>query len=133
MYQLRSLLYKYKIMKTLKHENIEELKQKVLDLLAQTSVELGHRMDAKTLAGLSNIFANDLIIEKRFGTLTFSQIKDAFRQGVRFGDFEPFMNIRTFYRWIIKHKKIVNDAIYQTETLGQKNVEFYQKPTKLLR
>ena len=121
-------------MKPLNQENIEELKQNLLDLLAKTSIELGHRSDAKTLAGLTNILANDLINEKRFGRLTFNQIQDAFYQGVRFCDFEPFMNIRTFYRWIVSHKKIINDAEYQVMTLGKdpKAVPFYQSQ-KLLK
>lgn len=119
----------------LSQENIEDLKIKVLDLLAKTSIELGHKSDAKTLAGLSNILANDLINEKRFGFMTFNQIQDAFHIGVRFCDFEPFMNVRTFYRWIRTHKKVISDAEYQVKTLNQdpKQVPYYQPPKKLLK
>ena len=120
-------------MKLLKQENVNELKHKVLDLIAKTSVELGHRTDGKTLAALSKILAADLINERRFGNMTFNQIQDAFHQGVRFCDFEPFLNIRTFYRWIAAHKKIIDDAVYKTETLKERNVSFYQKPIKLLK
>ena len=73
-------------MKTLQEENIKELTAKVLDLVAKTSVELGHRADAKSMASLS-----------------------------------------------ISHKKKINEAIYKTETLNQKNVEFYQPPLKQLK
>jgi hypothetical protein len=120
-------------MKPLKQENLQELTQKVLDLVALTSVEIGHRTDAKTLASLSKIFATDLIQEKRFGKMTFNQIKDAFRLGVRFGKDEPFLNIRTFYKWTYAHKKVIDDATYQVETLKQKNVPYYQEPIKLLK
>ena len=122
-------------MKPIRQENIEQLKVKVLDLLAKTAIELGHKADAKTLAGLSNILANDLINERRFGLLTFNQIQDAFYIGVRFGDFEPFMNIRTFYKWIISHKKTIADAEYQVRTLNKKpeQVPYYQPPKKLLK
>ena len=120
-------------MKPLKEENFEELKEKVYDLLNTTKIEIGVNTDGKTLAALSKILARDLINSKRFGRMTFNQIQDAFYQGVRFADFDPFMNIRTFYKWIIAHKKIINDARYQTETLGQKNVPFYQSPIKLLK
>jgi hypothetical protein len=119
-------------MKPLKHENLEELKEKVYDLLNTTKVEIGHNTDGKTLASLSRIFAQDLIQEKRFGNMTFNQIQDAFRQGVRFSEFEPFLNIRTFYKWTYAHKKVVDNATYQTETLNQKNVPFYQSQ-KLLK
>ena len=89
-------------MKSLYQENLKELTEKVLDLIALTSVEIGHRTDAKTLATLSKIFATDLIRERRFGKMTFNQVEDAFHQGVRFGKDEPFLNIRTFYKWFFK-------------------------------
>ena len=117
----------------LKNENLKELTEKVLDLVALTSVEIGHRTDAKTLASLSKIFATDLIQEKRFGNMTFNQVKDAFRLGVRFGKDEPFLNIRTFYKWVYAHKKIIDDATYKVETLKEKNVLYYQPQIKLLK
>ena len=120
-------------MKLLKQENLEELTKKVLDLVVLTSVEIGHNPDAKTLASLSKIFATDLIQEKRFARMSFNQIKDAFRLGVRFGKDEPFLNIRTFYKWVYAHKQIIDEATYKTETLKQKNVPYYQPPIKLLK
>ena len=122
-------------MKTLKQENIEELKLKVLDLISKTGVEIGHKTDPQTLATLSKIFAEDLIQEKRFGNMTFNQIVDAFRYGVRFADFEPFLNIRTFYKWVYQHKKErVDNAYYKVHTLNQdpKTVPYYQSQ-KLLK
>jgi hypothetical protein len=120
-------------MKLLKQENLQELTEKVLALVALTSVEIGHRTDAKTLASISKIFATDLIQEKRFGKMTFNQIQDSFRLGVRFGKDEPFINIRTFYKWVYAHKKVIDDAYYQVHTLKQKNVPYYQEPIKLLK
>ena len=120
-------------MKPLKNETLKELTEKVLDLIARTGVEIGHKTDRETLDNLSKIFAQDLIQEKRFGNMTFNQIEDAFRLGVRFGKEEPFLNIRTFYRWVYAHKKVVDDAYHQVHTLGQKNVPFYQEPIKLLK
>tara|TARA_R110002012_G_scaffold164185_1_gene326599 strand:- start:94 stop:462 length:369 start_codon:yes stop_codon:yes gene_type:complete len=122
-------------MKPLKKENLKELTNKVLDLLALTSVEIGHRTDAKTLASLSKIFATDLIQEKRFGKMSFNQVQDAFRLGVRFGKDEPFLNIRTFYRWVYAHKKVIDNAWYEVHTLGKPKEEtlYYQEPLKLLK
>ena len=120
-------------MKPLKNENLQELTEKVLDLVAKTSVEIGHKTDANTMATLSKIFAQDLIQEKRFGSMTFNQVEDAFRYGVRFGKDEPFLNIRTFYKWTYKMKEMCDNAYYQVHTLGQKNVPFYQEPIKLLK
>ena len=120
-------------MKILKNENLKELTEKVLDLVAKTGVEIGHKTDRETLANLSKIFPQDLITEKRFMNLTFNQVQDAFHQGVRFGKDEPFLNIRTFYRWVYAHKKVIDNAYHQVHTLGMKNVPFYQEKTKLLK
>ena len=122
-------------MKPLKKEELKELTEKVLDLLGKTSVEIGHRSDAQTLASLSKIFASDLIQEKRFSNMSWNQIIDAFHIGVRFGKDEPFLNIRTFYKWVYAHKKVVDNATYDVRTLGQdpKQVRYYQEPIKLLR
>jgi len=120
----------------LKNENLKELTEKVYDLLTTTKVEIGHNTDGKTLASLSKIFASDLIQEKRFGNMTWNQILDAFHIGVRFGKDEPFLNIRTFYKFVYAHKKLIDDATYQVRTLGNdaKQVKYYQEPiTKLLK
>jgi|TARA_R110002020_G_scaffold179831_1_gene373563 hypothetical protein len=122
-------------MKLLKQENLKELIAKVLDLVAKTGVEIGHKTDRETLANLSKIFAADLIQEKRFGNMSFNQVVDAFHYGVRFGDTEPFLNIRTFYKWVYQHKKErVDSAYYKVHTLNQdpKTVPFYQSQ-KLLK
>tara|TARA_R100000734_G_C3313648_1_gene105008 strand:+ start:1299 stop:1667 length:369 start_codon:yes stop_codon:yes gene_type:complete len=122
-------------MKTLQEENLKELTEKTLDLIAKTSVELGHRADAKSMASLAKILADDLQKENRFRRMYFNQVQDAFHIGVRFCEFEPFLNIKTFYRWLIAHKKTVNDAYYQVHTLNKnpKQVPYYQEPKKLLK
>jgi len=122
-------------MKTLQEENIKELTEKVYDLIAITSIALGHRTDGQTMAALSKILSQDLQTDNRIKRMTFNQIQDAAYIGVRFCDFEPFLNIRTFYRWIIAHKKTVNDAYYQVHTLNKnpQEVPFYQEPKKLLK
>ena len=123
-------------MKPLKQEDLKELTEKVYDLLNETKISIGQNTDGKTLAALSKIFAQDLIQERRFGNMTFNQIQDAFRIGVRFGDFEPFINIRTFYKWVYAHKKTrIDEATYQVEKLKmpKDQVPFYQEPLRLLK
>ena len=122
-------------MKLLKQENLEDLKAKVLDLVAKTSVEIGQKPDRQTMASLSKIFAQDLIQEKRFGNMTFNQIEDAFRLGVRFGKDEPFLNIRTFYKWVYAQKQLIDNAEYEVRTLGKdpNTVLHYQEPLKQLK
>ena len=120
-------------MKLLKQESFTELKEKVYKLISQTAIEIGHKADGKTMAALSKIFATDLIQEKRFGNMSFNQIEDAFRIGVRFGKDEPFLNIRTFYKWVYAHKKTIDTAEYEVRTLGKdpKEVPYYQAPLLL--
>ena len=122
-------------MKPLKQEKSKDLTKKVYDLLTKTKIEIGHNTDGKTLAQLSKVFAEDLIQEKRFGNMTFNQVQDAFRQGVRFGKDEPFLNIRTFYKWVYSHKQVVDNAEHQVRELGmpKEKVPFYQEPVKLLK
>ena len=122
------------MMKPLKQENIKELTEKVYELIAKTSVEIGHRSDGKSMAALAKIFAADLIQEKRFGNMSFNQIVEAFHIGVRFGKDEPFLNIRTFYKFVYAHKKIIDNATYEVHTLGKdpKEVLYYQSQ-KLLK
>ena len=122
-------------MKPLKQENLKELTEKVLDLVAKTAVEIGHKTDPQTMASLSKIFAADLIQEKRFGNMTFNQVQDAFRQGVRFGEDKPFLNIRTFYKWVYAQKKLIDNAYYEVHTLGKPKGKtlWYQEPIKLLK
>ena len=119
-------------MKPLKQENLKELTEKVYDLLNTTKVEIGHNTDGKTLASLSKIFAQDLIREKRFGNMSFNQVADAFHYGVRFGKDEPFLNIRTFYRWTHKMKEMCDNATNQVEVQHMKpsEVPYYQEPLK---
>ena len=122
-------------MKALMNEDLKELTEKVYDLISITSVELGHRTDGKTMAALAKIFAADLIREKRFGNMSFNQVIDAFHIGIRFGKDEPFLNIRTFYKWVYAHKKERLDAAYyEVHTLGKdpKTVPYYQSQ-KLLK
>ena len=121
-------------MKPLKQENVKDLTEKVLDLVAKTSVEIGHKTDPQTMATLSKIFAQDLIKENRFGNMTFNQIQDAFHYGVRFAKDEPFLNIRTFYKWVYAMKKMCDSATYQVEKLdmSKEDVPYYQEKIKLL-
>ena len=122
-------------MKTLENENYQELTKKVLDLITKTSIELGHRTYADSLLQLTNSFALDLQKENRFRRMTFNQIEDAFHRGVRYAEFEPFLNIRTFFKFINAHKLVVDDARNKVEVLNQnpKQVPFYQEQIKLLR
>ena len=101
----------------------------VYDLIAKTSIELGFKTDGKTMAALAKIFYEDLQIDKRLKKLTLEQLQIAFRLGVRYDQKEPFLNIRTFYRWCGIYKQKISEAIYEVETLNRdpNEVEYYPK------
>lgn len=114
---------------------MKDLKTQCYELIVKTSIELGLKTDGKTMAALAKILAEDLKTETRFKSLSFNQIEDAFRIGVRFGNFEPFLNIRTFYKWIIQHKKTIDEATYLVRTMGKdpKQVPYYQEQKLLTK
>jgi hypothetical protein len=53
-------------MKTLKQEDLKELTEKVLDLIAKTSVEIGHRTDNTILASFKQKICSGLNSRKAF-------------------------------------------------------------------
>tara|TARA_R100000353_G_scaffold9959_1_gene11182 strand:+ start:823 stop:1155 length:333 start_codon:yes stop_codon:yes gene_type:complete len=105
------------------------MKEKLYDIIARTSIELGHKTDGKTLAVLTKTFAFDLETDKRFRRLTIEDVDTAFRLGVRLDTKDSFLNIRTFYRWCLAHKQRLQDAYYEVHTLGAdpNKVPYYKK------
>ena len=102
---------------------------KLYDIIARTSIELGHKTDGKTMAALTKIFANDLATDKRLKRLSLEDVSDAFRLGVRYDENKCFLNIRTFYRWCFQHKKRLDEAYYEVHTLNKdpKTVPYYKQ------
>ena len=102
----------------LRELDADQLKNDVYDLIAKTTIELGHRTDGKTMALLAQTFANDLITENRFQRLTFADIQMAFHNGVRSED-QDFISIPTFFKWVRKQKDMIDNDIYKVRTLNQ--------------
>ena len=122
-------------MKALEQENLEELKEKVYELISATVIQMQKKTTGKDMAVLAKYFARDLIRENSFKRLTFNQIEDAFHEGIRSKDESKFINIPTFYKWVRRHKKIIDEAEYQVRTLNKKpeEVPYYQEPLKQIR
>ena len=90
-----------------------QLKLKCLDLITKTFVELGQVKDDKTLAILAQTLANDLLED--FSNLTFEDIQQAFRQGIRNTD-RFVLNVQTYYLWIKAHRQLIwNEASKEPE------------------
>ena len=92
----------------IKEIETSQLKLKCLDLITKTFVELGQVKDDKTLAILAQTLANDLLED--FSNLTFEDIQQAFRQGIRNTD-RFVLNVQTYYLWIKAHRQLIwNEA-----------------------
>ena len=122
-------------MKILKDENPKELAKKIYKLINRVNIELDRRTVAETMVTQSQILAKDLITIRRFNKLEFQQIDDAFYEGVRDRDKDKYLDIPTYFKWIRRHKKRINEAISQVEYLNQdpKQVDYYPKHLKLLK
>ena len=84
----------------------KDLKLKCLDLITQTFVELGQTKDDKTLIILSQSLYQDILLD--FKNLTFEDIQQAFRNGVRHTD-KFVLNVQTYYLWIKTQRKLIWD------------------------
>ena len=97
----------------IKEIEISQLKLKCLDLITKTFVELGQVKDDKTLAILAQTLASDLLED--FANLTFEDIQQAFRQGIRNTD-RFVLNVQTYYLWIKAHRQLIwNEASKEPE------------------
>ena len=88
----------------IKEIETSQLKLKCLDLITKTFVELGQVKDDKTLAILAQTLATDLLED--FANLTFEDIQQAFRQGIRNTD-RFVLNVQTYYLWIKAHRQLI--------------------------
>ena len=122
-------------MKLLKDETPKELAKKLYDIINRVNIELNFNTTAETMVGQAKILTNDLITIRRFNKLTFEQIRDAFYEGVRDDDKDKFMSIPTYFKWIKRQKKRINEAINKVEYLKEdvKQVDYYPKHLKLLK
>lgn len=91
----------------------KDLKLKCLDLITKTFVELGQSKDDKTLVILAQSLYYDILQD--FANLTFEDIEQAFRNGVRHTD-KFVLNVQTYYLWIKAHRQVIwNNADKEPE------------------
>ena len=88
----------------IKDINEKELKSYCLDLLFKTTLELGQSKDEKWLSTMSNSLAYDL--KEDFPNMTFEDIVQSFRQGVRTTD-KFVINVQNYYTWIKTHRQLI--------------------------
>tara|TARA_R100000426_G_scaffold26163_1_gene21954 strand:+ start:1612 stop:1986 length:375 start_codon:yes stop_codon:yes gene_type:complete len=124
-------------MKTLKEYSIKEITNKVYDFITRANIEIRGKLDGKDIAGQAKWFAQDLQNRNNFKNLYLHNIQDAFYEGVRDEQEDRYiiMNIPTYFRWVRKHKKRLDQAYYEVHTLNKipAEVQYYQEPKKLLK
>jgi len=92
----------------IKDIEITELTIMCNDLLFKTLVELGqNNKDENWFVVMSNSLANDLK-EGFVNSLTFIDVVQAFRQGVRNTD-KFVINVQTYYSWLKNHRQLIWD------------------------
>ena len=119
------------MMQYIKQQNKKELTLKCVDLISKTFVELGQSKSAEEIALLAQSLTDDLL--KDFGSLMFSDIENAFRNGVRNTDLFA-LNVKTYYKWIKIWRQVIWDARDVVENKGAdpKIVPNYRPEPKLL-
>lgn len=112
---------------------IKDIKEKDLilmcnDLLFRTVVELNQSKDEKWFLTMSVSLANDLKLD--FDKLTFIDIQNAFRQGVRNTD-DFVLSVKTFYKWIKAHRQLIWDNTSKEPERQDKRLKYRNTKGKI--
>ena len=118
-------------MKYIKQELNKALTLKCVDLISKTFVELGQTKSEEEIVILARSLSDDLF--RDFANLMFTDIENAFRNGVRNTDLFA-LNVKTYYKWIKSWRQIIWDARDQVENKGAdpSRVVGYRPEPKLL-
>jgi len=103
----------------IKNIETEELKMKCLDLISATLIQLGQTKAAEDKAILVKYLSDDL--QRDFYKMDFIDIEEAFRNGIRSGDFH--LAVPNYYKWIKIQKKILNDDLFAKQLPSYRPVE----------
>jgi len=113
----------------IKDIDIKELELMCVDLISKTLVELGQLKDEKHIVILAKSLAYD--IKEDFKNLTFEDIVQAFRQGVRSTD-SFVLNVQNYYKWIKDHRQLIwNESSKEPERRDKRLVYRSRKGTGL--
>ena len=90
----------------IKNIELKKLRESCVDLMSQSYMELGQRPNTEDVVSFALILAADLKLD--FPNLSFEDIKQSFRQGIRNGN-EFHLNVQNYYKWIKEHRQIIWD------------------------
>ena len=100
---------------------MEDLVPLCVGLVSKTLVELGQSKDSKHIVVLSQSLAYDL--KEDFKNLTFVDIEQAFRQGVRSTD-KFVLNVQTYYQWIKSQRQLIWDNNHKEPERQDKRLHY---------
>ena len=114
----------------IKDIDIKELELMCVDLISKTLVELGQVKDEKHIVILAKSLAYD--VKEDFKNLTFEDIVQAFRQGVR-GTDSFVLNVQNYYKWIKDHRQLIwNESSKEPERQDKRLIYRSKSGTGLL-
>tara|TARA_R100000654_G_scaffold70961_1_gene101586 strand:+ start:336 stop:722 length:387 start_codon:yes stop_codon:yes gene_type:complete len=105
----------------IKNIDMKDLVPLCVQLISKTLVELGQSKDSKHIVVLSQSLAYDL--KEDFKNLTFVDIEQAFRQGVRSTD-KFVLNVQTYYQWIKTHRQLIWDNTDKEPERQDKRIQY---------
>ena len=108
-------------MKNIKLEDRQELTLNCVDLISKTFVELGQAKSEQEIVILARSLSDDLF--RDFGGLTFADVENAFRDGVRNTDLFA-LNVKTYYKWIKSHRQLIWDNETKDEDQRDKRLSY---------
>ena len=103
----------------IKNIETEELKMKCLDLISGTFIQLGQNKAAEDKALLAKFLCEDL--QRDFYKMEMIDIEEAFRNGIRSGDFH--LAVPNYYKWIKIQKEILNNDLFAKQLPSYRPME----------
>lgn len=99
---------------------MKELTKKCIGLISSTLVQLGQTKTDKDILILASTLAEDLVRDWKM--LSWKDVEESFRSGIRESE-EFALNVKTYYKWLRTHKKLIDEDVYKQNNLESFTVD----------
>ena len=99
---------------------MKELTKKCIGLISSTLVQLGQTKTDKDILILASTLAEDLVRDWKM--LSWKDVEESFRSGIRESE-EFALNVKTYYKWLRTHKKLIDEHDYKQNNLESFTVD----------
>ena len=99
---------------------MKELTKKCIGLISSTLVQLGQTKTDKDILILASTLAEDLVRDWKM--LSWKDVEESFRSGIRESE-EFALNVKTYYKWLRTHKKLIDEDVYKQNNLQSYTVD----------